>query len=235
MSTMLVSTPPRVGDTGGLNQLFEQETTILPGAQPPKKSLYYGYIIIICSFLILTIIFIAIDIFGVFFKPLIEEFHWSRTVISGASALNNLTFGIFCALTASLCQKFSLRLVISCLTSASGLKLLPHVADRHSLAALSLLRHLDLAGHSSYITLLSIVARWFEQKRGLMTGVVFSGVSLAAAIGPPAANWLISISDWRTAFLILGIVSVVVILPATMFLRKSPFAGRTDGIWQFVR
>jgi MFS family permease len=75
---------------------------------------------------------------------------------------------------------------------------------------------------SIYVAIVSIVARWFVKRRGLMTGIVFSGVGLAATVGPPVASWLISTYDWRQSFLILGIASMVIMVTASQFLKRDP-------------
>lgn len=75
---------------------------------------------------------------------------------------------------------------------------------------------------SVFIAMLSIVSRWFVKKRGLMTGVAFSGLGLAATIGPPVVNWLITTYDWRQSFLILGVAFMVIMVLAGQFLRRDP-------------
>jgi MFS family permease len=184
--------------------------------------LFYGYVTVVLAFLILTVIFVATDVFGVFFKPLIMEFNWSRTIISGASALNNLAFGVFCVISARLCEKFNPRLIVGCCALILGLSyLLMSIID--SPWQLYLYYGILMSvGMSIYIAIISMVAHWFVKRRGLMTGIVFSGLGLAAAIGPPAADWLISVYDWRQALLILGIVSMIIMVPASQFLKRVP-------------
>ena len=74
---------------------------------------FYGYVIVAAAFIILMTALIIKCSYGVFFGPLINEFNWSRTVISGASALNDIAFGGLCVITAKLCEKFNPRLIVS--------------------------------------------------------------------------------------------------------------------------
>ncbi len=190
--------------------------------QADKPGFFYGYVIVALVFLILTIIFVSIDIYGVFFGPLVTEFKWSRTIISGASALNNLAFGIFLVISAKLCQKFGLRLVVGACGVLLGLGYFL-MSQISSAWQLYLYFGIIMAFSTSiYIALVSTVARWFVKRRGLMTGIVFSGLGLAATIGPPLASWLISIYDWRQSLLILGIASVIIMVPASQFLKRDP-------------
>jgi MFS family permease len=183
---------------------------------------FYGYTNVALVFIIQAVIWIPIYIYGVFFESFINEFNWSRTIISGAAALNNITFGVFCIITARLCQKYNLRLIISIYGVLLG-------------GSYLLMSQMSYAWHlyfyygvimafstSIYIAMLSIVARWFIKRRGLMTGVVFSGLGLAGMIGPPLSSWLISTYDWRQAFIILGVTSVVIIVLTAQFLKRDP-------------
>ena len=75
---------------------------------------------------------------------------------------------------------------------------------------------------SAFIAMLSIVARWFVKKRGLMTGVAMSGFGLAAIAGPPLANWLIYTYDWRQALIVLGVAAMIIMVLAAQFLKHDP-------------
>jgi len=59
-------------------------------------------------------------------------------------------------------------------------------------------------------------------RRGLMTGVVASGIGFGQIILPPLTSRLISIYDWRPAYIILGIITLVLIIVAAQFLKRDP-------------
>ncbi|MFC1897906.1 MFS transporter [Chloroflexota bacterium] len=73
-----------------------------------------------------------------------------------------------------------------------------------------------------WVPLLSTVARWFARRRGMMTSVTLTGVGIGSMIMPPIANWLISDYSWRTSYIIMGIVVLVLIIPAAQFLNRDP-------------
>jgi len=74
----------------------------------------------------------------------------------------------------------------------------------------------------SFTPLVSTVARWFVKRRGMMTGIVASGMGLGIMIMPPVASWLISGYSWRTSYIIVGIVALVLIISTAQFLRRDP-------------
>jgi hypothetical protein len=59
-------------------------------ASPNSK---YGYFIVLVSALIMVIAWGANYSFGVFFKPLISEFGWSRAITSSSYAFNIIIWG----------------------------------------------------------------------------------------------------------------------------------------------
>ncbi len=190
--------------------------------QVTPAGFFYGYTIVTSVFFILMTAFVAVDIYGVFFEPLIKEFNWSRTIISGASALNQLAFGIFCVISARICEKFNPRVVVSIYGVILCMSYLL-MSQINSIWQLYLYYGLLVSFSTSiYVANLSIVARWFDKRRGLMTGVAFSGLALAAVAGPSLANWLISAYDWRWALIVLGIGSLVIMVLAAQFLRRDP-------------
>jgi predicted MFS family arabinose efflux permease len=73
-----------------------------------------------------------------------------------------------------------------------------------------------------FVPVLSVVAKWFVKRIGMMTGIVVAGIGAGTMIMPPVSEWLISTYDWRTSFLAISILALVVIVPATQFLRRDP-------------
>lgn len=199
-----------------------KDTDEVTTKQKTPAGFFYGYAIVTSVFFILMTAFVAVDIYGVFFEPLIKEFNWSRTIISGASALNQLAFGIFCIVSARICERFSPRVVVSIYGVILCLSYLL-MSQINSVWQLYLYYGILVSFSTSiYVANLSIVARWFDKRRGLMTGVAFSGLALAAVAGPSLANWLISAYDWRWALIVLGIGSLVIMVLAAQFLKRDP-------------
>ena len=77
-------------------------------------------------------------------------------------------------------------------------------------------------GSSVYVPLLSTVARWFVQRRSMMTGIVFAGAGVGMLILPLVIDQLITAYDWRVSFLILGAIILVVVVVIAQFLKRDP-------------
>jgi MFS family permease len=78
------------------------------------------------------------------------------------------------------------------------------------------------------VPVMATVSRWFIKRRGLMIGIVQAGVSIGGFLFPPFSVWLILAHGWRTAYAILGIIALVGIIGAGLFLRRDP---RELGQW----
>ncbi|MFC2047719.1 MFS transporter, partial [Chloroflexota bacterium] len=72
------------------------------------------------------------------------------------------------------------------------------------------------------VPLLSTVARWFVRRRGMMTGIIISGLGLGTLIIPPVVRWLIATYGWRTSYIIVGVMALVLITLAGYLLRRDP-------------
>lgn len=64
----------------------------------------------------------------------------------------------------------------------------------------------------------NLISQWFVARRGFAMGLVMLGFAASMAIHPPLAQWLIDSSDWRSAFIWLGVISALLLLPGLVFL-----------------
>lgn len=68
-----------------------------------------------------------------------------------------------------------------------------------------------------------LVASWFVERRGRAMAVVGLGFAASNAVLPPVAQFLISSIGWREAYMVLGVMVWVLVLPAAIFLvRNTP-------------
>lgn len=67
-----------------------------------------------------------------------------------------------------------------------------------------------------------LVAGTFERRRGQAIAAANLGVTLASVALPPLVALLIVTTDWRTAYRVLALVLLVVVLPLGLLLRSGP-------------
>jgi OFA family oxalate/formate antiporter-like MFS transporter len=85
---------------------------------------------------------------------------------------------------------------------------------------------------AAYITPIAMLAKWFPDKRGLITGIAVGGFGFGAVVTAPVAKALLGGTDDKTSvFLPLGIAYLVAVLLGASFFRNPPAGYRVPG-WQ---
>jgi MFS family permease len=185
----------------------------------------HRYVIVIASFLVAMVVVGLFSSIGVFFKPMLNEFGWSRAVISAPIAISGVINGLLSIMMGGLSDKLGPRRVVTLcgILAGAGYLLMSWVDNIWQLYV-----YLGVfvgSGMSVLVPLVSTIARWFVRRRTIMTGVVVSGGGVGGFIVPLVANWLISSYGWRQSYLILGIAFLVIILAAAQFLQRPLQTG----------
>jgi MFS family permease len=187
-----------------------------------QGSFFYGYIVVIVSFLAMMVFLGLQASFGIFFKPIIDTLGWSRTATSGAFSISQIAGGIACIFIGGLNDKFGPRWTLAlCGTlTVLGYFLMSQIQE---------IWQLDLyygiligVGVGVYVPVLSTVAKWFVKRRSMMSGIAFAGSGFGLVVLPPLINWMLSAYDWRLTFIVLTIIILVVSALAVLLLRAEP-------------
>jgi MFS family permease len=195
-----------------------------------ESQLFYGYVVTAAGF---SIWFIGwgtfTPCFGVFFKPLLNEFGWTRAATTLAYSLSFMVQAGVAIAMGWLTDKLGPRAVLTVFGSFLGICYLL-LSQITALWQFQITYALVGGIGISTITVpvMATVSRWFIKRRGLMIGIVQAGVSIGGFLFPPFSVWLILAYGWRTAYAILGVIALVGIAGAGFFLRRSP---RDVGQW----
>ena len=184
---------------------------------------HYGWVMVVMAACIMATHALVFYAFGVFLKPLTVEFNWERGALSGAFSIALLLVGPFSILSGRLSDKYGPRILvtISGLSLGVGFLLMSQI---NSLWQVYLIWGLSMGvGIScSFVPIISTIPRWFTKKRGIAIGIAVAGFGLGGVIVPPLAQWLISAFGWRQAYLILGLITFIVVIPLAQFMKHSP-------------
>ncbi len=195
-------------------------------AAPSRKQnfrCHYGYVIVGSCFIIMVVVWGVFYSFGVFFKPVLEEFGWTRAMTSGAYSLALLLSGLLGVYVGGLNDRFGPRIVLTSCGVLLGLGYLL-MASVHTIWQVYLFYGviISLGMSGSFAPVASTVTRWFTRRRGIMMAIMVSGIGVGNIILPVLADRLISTYSWRVSFAAFGALSLVLIPAAAYFLRRSP-------------
>jgi OFA family oxalate/formate antiporter-like MFS transporter len=85
---------------------------------------------------------------------------------------------------------------------------------------------------AAYITPIAMLAKWFPDRRGLITGIAVAGFGFGAVITAPVAKALLGgTSDKTSVFLPLGIAYLIAGVVGAFFFRNPPEGYRVPG-WE---
>ena len=202
-------------------------------AQQKRGEIFYGWRVVLAAGIGLLLASgpTLVVTFGVFLKSLSQEFGWSRTQLSLAVSLYTIAGSGAALFIGRLVDQWGARRVIMPAVVLSGLGVL-------SLAFLSApLWHFYLlylflgvvGGGTTAMPYAKVIARWFDQQRGLALGVALVGMALGGLIMPPLAQTLITGVGWRHAYAVLGVLAMAITLPVVgVLLVESP---QGMGLW----
>ncbi len=188
-----------------------------------RSKLFYGYVVVAAAFVIAMLVWGASRTFGVFLKPMLDEFGWTRAGISGAFTLNMIIMGLLAIVTGRLTDRLGPRLILvaSGLILGSGYLLMSQISGIGQLYLYyGVILGVGLSGCQA--PLMSVVARWFVKRRTLMSGILMAGPAAGIMLMPLVSSLLISAYGWRISYIVLGSVVVVVIVVAALFLKRDP-------------
>ncbi|MFT5447073.1 MAG: MFS family permease [Gammaproteobacteria bacterium] len=71
---------------------------------------------------------------------------------------------------------------------------------------------------SIMMTSANLVAQWFNRKRGFAMSLMALGFGISMAVHPPLGQYLIAQFGWRTAWVVLGMLTWLIMLPPLLLL-----------------
>lgn len=165
--------------------------------------------------------------FSVFINPLQNDLGWSRTGINGAFTFFIFSTALTSPLAGRLVEGFGARKVIATgsivtivgLALLSGMNSIWHLYIGYLLAGIG-------TSATGPVTSSYVISHWFKIRRGMVIGILSTGLSISGIVFPPLiAVLVIPNLGWREAYLIMAIINLGVIIPLSIFvIRTKPSA-----------
>ena len=168
---------------------------------------------------------------AVFMRPITEDLGIGRALLSSASILATVV-GLFGPPVAGyLIDRYGARRVM-----LPGILLFALGISGHSLltAAPLVIYLLFILGNifsapASPVAFGIVIARWFDQRRGLALGIAMAGIGIGTALVPQLTAYLVNHYGWRTAY--LGLAAAIVVcswIPVALLVHEPAEFERSE-------
>ena len=161
---------------------------------------------------------------GAFVVPMEAELEWNRTTLLGGLTVRALAAGAMAPFVGPL---FDTRNGPRLLTISSavilgvsliGLRWVEEVWQYYLLfGAVGALANVT----SGIVLIEAVVPKWFIRQRGRAVALASMG-GVLGPVFPLAIQWAIAAFGWRDAWVVMGLVSIVVLLPLGFLVRTQP-------------
>ena len=204
-------------------------------SQKPS-GIFYGWWNVATGFVGMGLSYAMFTIFafGVFVRPLEDEFGWTRGELSFAVTMTNFAVVIASPCLGLIIDKFGVRrvlipsVVLMGLTVASMTLLSANLWHYYMLYFL-----IPLLGAGTLPQSYSrVLIAWFSRRRGIALGISLAGFGVGAMLVPVFAQMMIENHGWRLAYAGFAAAIFALALPMAVFvLKESPaeMGLRPDG------
>jgi MFS family permease len=193
-------------------------------SHPKASRLLIGSWLIVIAVIFLTMVLDGTSFsFGIFFKSMEADLNLSRSAVSAIYSVNMAVAAAFGMAAGLLLDKWgaSKIMLLMAVFTGSGLILTGYVQSPWQIfITYGLL--LGIGGGPTYIVTNSIVMRTMKKRQGLVVGLVNSGEGLGIMMMAPLATLLIANLGWQMAYVVIGIIAIVTIIPVALLVRKTP-------------
>lgn len=189
-----------------------------------KRFTYHWAIVIACFILMASSVGITQNCFNLFSIEIMNELKFTASQVQVMNTIATLMTMVSALVVGTVFNKFSMRLAMPvyaiCLTGGFFL-----YSTVNSLAQLYILSALVGFGRGGVAVVPCglLMNNWFKEKRGFATGIALAGSTAGGFVFVRIANAIIASMDWRRAYMVLGVMAAVLIIPTVIFvIREKP-------------
>ncbi len=171
--------------------------------------------------------------FSVFIEPISQDLGISKASIASAYAIATLIAAFLLPRAGRFLDKYGPRHVLIATACMLGIACLFFGAAANFLwlaAGFALLRFMGQG--VTMMCAANLVSQWFSGKRGFAMSLMALGFASSMAVHPPLGSYLIEQWGWRTAWVALGVLTWLIMLPPIILLvfdRPEAIGLAVDG------
>jgi MFS family permease len=165
----------------------------------------------------------AIGTVAVFLEPLAADFGWPRADVAAAYSVATVATGLGGIAMGFFADRMPVRRVALLVAVVPGLAFAFLSALHTTRELYAVYALMGLFGIGAVMAPLNrLSSLWLAKNPGLAIGIVSAGGAAGQGLVPYFARHLIVTEGWRQAYLILGAVFIVVMVPLALVLRDAP-------------
>jgi MFS family permease len=162
--------------------------------------------------------------FSVFVGPISKDLGLSNASIASAYGLATLIAAFLLPYMGKIIDKYGPRNSLIIISIILGISCIFFGAASNFLMLTVGFGFLRFFGQGSLMLgCANMVSQWFDTKRGFAMSLMALGFGISMAVHPPLSQWLIEQFGWKYAWVILGISTWIIMVPALYILAwNSP-------------
>ncbi|MDB5539305.1 MAG: rane protein [Devosia sp.] len=184
---------------------------------------HYGWVIVAAGAVITCVAMGAMFALPVYLQPMAEDTGWTRAGISGAMTIGFIVMGVAGFGWGALSDRIGARPVVLMAAVLLGAGLvLASTATELWVFQVAYGAMVGASGGAFFAPIISATLSWFDKNRSLAVSLVSVGGGVAPMVITPFASLLIEMNGWRSAMLTIAIGALVIIIPASLLIRRAP-------------
>lgn len=190
-----------------------------------NQKFFYRWIILFVSFLLMAVPFSIVNtIHTLFIAPVTEKFGFTISAFSLIFTISAIVIAAASPIVGKLLNVVSIKLMmtVSALLVGAGFICYSFASAISVFYAIGILVAVGMAGLTT-IPISTMITHWFKEERGFAMGIAFAGAGTGSFFWMQIVSRLIDNYGYHYAYLILGLVILLVAVPiAVLFVYKSP-------------
>ena len=157
--------------------------------------------------------------FSVFVEPISKDLQLSSASIASAYGLATLIAAFLLPYMGKIIDRYGARVSLIIISIILGVSCIFFGAASNFLMLTVGFGFLRFFGQGSLMLgCANLVSQWFDSKRGFAMSLMALGFGMSMAIHPPVSQFLIDQYGWKYAWIILGVSTWIIMVPALFIL-----------------
>lgn len=188
---------------------------------------FYGWIVVVLGLILMTFAYVGfVSLTSVFVLPVTEDLGFERGDWMTYMVILSLACVVCSPILGKLMGKGNLKIwvAIACFLGFVGYFGFSRANSLTTFYLFAILLGIGFAG-TVPMPVSIMINKWFGGKiRGTATGIAFLGSGLGGMILSPILNMVITSNGWRTGYVVLGVVFLILMVLVLLFASDNPQA-----------